>query len=234
MSFFFLCQRSFIYRPRSESGDHATALALAVPDAMLRISSRLHDGSQALVYFGGNAEDVAFTVPAMAAAFPERAIYALHYRGFCGSSGRPAERTLRNDARAVFSMVQARHADIMVVGRSLGRSLAIQLAAERPASRFVLIAPFASILAIARRTAPFLPLSLLLREKYESWSYARQVSCPTLLVAASHDELVPRADTKRLLDAFPPGVARLRVIDDTDHNSVADSEIFWEAIVQGS
>ncbi len=232
--FFFLYQRSFIYRPRSESGDHAAALTLAVPDAMLRISAQPHAGPQALVYFGGNAEDVVFTVAELAAVFPDRAIYALHYRGYCGSSVRPSERLLRNDARAVFSMVQARHADIMVVGRSLGSSLAVQLAAERSVSRLVLIAPFASILALARRIAPFLPMRLLLREKYESWRYAPQVTCPTLIVAASDDELVPMAETKRLLGGFPSGVARLRVIDGTDHNSVTDSAIFWDAVVRGS
>jgi pimeloyl-ACP methyl ester carboxylesterase len=75
------------------------------------------------------------------------------------------------------------------VGRSLGSSLAIQVAAEEPVSRLVLITPFESILSIAKRTAPFLPMSLLLRDKYESWRYAPRVTCPTLVIAASHDEL---------------------------------------------
>lgn len=55
-------------------------------------------------------------------------------------------------------MARGRHPDVMAVGRSLGSSLAIQLAAEGRVSGLVLIALFESILAITRRTAPFLPM----------------------------------------------------------------------------
>jgi pimeloyl-ACP methyl ester carboxylesterase len=186
-----------------------------------------------VLYFGGNAEDVAYTLPELAAVFPDRAIYCLHYRGYSGSSGRPSEPALRSDASALFEMVRKEHDDIIVVGRSLGSSLAIQLAAEQPVSRLVLIAPFESILTIAKRTIPFLPVSLLLRDTYQSWKYAPRVSCPTLVIAGSHDQLVPMGDTQKLLDAFSPGVARLRVIDGADHNSVSDSAEFWQALVNG-
>lgn len=90
-----------------------------------------------------------------------------------------------------------------------------------------------SLLTIARRVAPLLPMTLLLRDRYESWRYAPRVTCPTLIIAGSHDELVPMADTHNLLQAFQPGVATLRVIDGTDHNSVSGAEDFWEALVNG-
>ena len=199
----------------------------------MRISSRPHDGPQALVYFGGNAEDVAYTVPELAELFPDRAIYGMHYRGYSGSSGHPAETALRSDARALFELVHRRHTDVILVGRSLGSSLAIQLAAEEPVTRLVLITPFESILSIAKRVAPFLPMRLLLRDPYESWRYAPKVTCPTLVIAASHDEIVPLADTQRLVAALPPDVAMLRVFDGTDHNSVSGEAEFWEALVNG-
>jgi pimeloyl-ACP methyl ester carboxylesterase len=122
---------------------------------------------------------------------------------------------------------------VLVVGRSLGSSLAIQLAAEEPVTRLVLITPFESIRAIAQRVAPFLPMRLLLRDPYESWRYAPKVTCPTLVIAASHDEIVPLADTQRLVAAFPPDVATLRILDGTDHNSVSGEADFWEALVNG-
>jgi hypothetical protein len=53
------------------------------------------------------------------------------------------------------------------------------------------------------------------------------------VIAASHDEIVPLADTQRLLAAFPPDVAMLRVVDGTDHNSVSGEAEFWEALVNG-
>ncbi len=230
---FFFFQRSFIYMPTPATPAHAAAVELVVPGATLRVSCRTLDGTKALVYFGGNAEDVAFTLPELAAVFPDRAIYCLHYRGYSGSTGHPAEAAMRLDARAFFEMVRGRHPDVMAVGRSLGSSLAIQLAAEEQVSRLVLIAPFESILTIAQRTAPFLPMRLLLCDPWQSWRYAPRVTCPTLILAASHDEIVPMEDTRKLLDAFRPGVATLRVIDGTDHNSVSAPEEFWQALVAG-
>ncbi len=230
---FLVFQRSFIYMPRPATPGGADVLTLGVPGATVLVSMRPHDGPQALVFFGGNAEDVAQTVPGLAEAFPDRAVYGMHYRGYGGSTGRPAEAALRADARALFELVSARHPDVIVVGRSLGSSLAIQLAAERPVSRLALITPFDSILSIAQRVAPFLPMRLLLRDTYESWRYAPRVTCPTLVIAASHDELVPLADTQRLVAGFAPGVATLRIVEGTDHNSVSGEAEFWEALVAG-
>jgi pimeloyl-ACP methyl ester carboxylesterase len=230
---FLVFQRSFIYMPTPATAAHDGALVLDVPGARLRISARPLESPKAVLYFGGNAEDVAFTLPELAAAFPDRAIYLVHYRGYGGSSGRPTEASLRSDARAVCRMVHSRHPDVMVVGRSLGSSLAIQLAAEENVTRCVLVAPFESILAIATRVAPFLPMRLLLRDPYESWRYAPRVACPTLILAASRDELVPMGDTRKLLAALPPGLATLRVIEGADHNSLSDHDEFWKAIVDG-
>ena len=233
--FFFVFQRSFIYMPTPAHPTHNAADVLEVPDARLRLSTRRFDGPgpKALIYFGGNAEDVASTVPELAALFPDRAIYALHYRGYSGSTGHPAEAKMRKDARALCQMVHGQHSDVIAVGRSLGSSLAIQLAAEGGISRLVLIAPFESILAIASRVAPFLPMGLLLCDPWHSWRYAPRVTCPTLIIAASHDEIVPMSDTRRLFEAFQSGVATLRVIDGTDHNSVSGPEEFWKALVDG-
>ena len=82
--------------------------------------------------------------------------------------------------------------------------------------------------------APFLPMRLLLRDRYESWRYAPKVTCPTLVIAASHDEIVPLANTQQLIAAFPPNVATLRVFDGTNHNSVSGEAEFWEALQNGT
>lgn len=227
----FFMQRSMIYMPTPATAAHEAAIVLEVPGATLRISTQPHDGPKALVYFGGNAEDVASAVPEFAAAIPDRAIYALHYRGYSGSSGSPSEAAFRSDATAVFAMVHARHPDVLVIGRSLGTSLAIQLAAEQPVSRLVLITPFRSILEIATRVVPFLPVRWLLRDPYQSWRYADKVACPTTIIAASHDEVVPAVDTRRLFEEFKPGVATFVMIESTDHNSVSLAPDFWQALV---
>jgi len=229
--FFFVFQRSFIYHPTPVMPDHDRAMRLERPDASLRISCVLRAGPRAVLFFGGNAEDVAITVPKLAELFPDAAIYSGHYRGYSGSTGRPSEQALRSDARAVFAMVRNQHSEVLLMGRSLGSSLAIGLAADETVSRLVLIAPFASIQRIAQRTAPFLPMGLLLADRYDSCRFAAKVRCPTLLLAASHDEIVPMVDTQQLLAAFTPGVAQLRVIPGTDHNTVASVPEFYEALL---
>ena len=54
------------------------------------------------------------------------------------------------------------------------------------------------------------------------------------MIAASHDEIVPLANTQQLIAAFPPNVATLRVFDGTNHNSVSGEAEFWEALQNGT
>ena len=99
---------------------HAAAFTLEVTGGTVRVSTTPHGGPKALIFFGGNARNVAATMPELADTFPDRAIYGMHSRGSSGSSGHPLETALRSDARALFQYVHARHPDVIAVGRSLG------------------------------------------------------------------------------------------------------------------
>jgi hypothetical protein len=87
---FFFFQRSFIYMPTPVAPAHAAAITLEAPGATLRVSCHPMEGTKALVYFGGNAEDVAYTLPELAEKFPDRVIYVLHYRGYSAGRGTAA------------------------------------------------------------------------------------------------------------------------------------------------
>jgi len=227
----FASQRSMIYYPQAGAANRpADTLTLTVPDAALRVTIRPHDGSRALIYFGGNAEDVSLNLPALAQAFPDRAIYLLHYRGYGGSTGTPSEETLRKDALALFDKVHAEHAEIVVIGRSLGSGVAIRLASQRPVSRLVLVTPYDSMQELAAREFPYLPVRWLMTDKYESWRYASLIRVPTQLIAAEFDEVIPGASTSRLLANFNRGVASLTVIPGTGHNTISGSPAYLEAL----
>ena len=58
------------------------------------VRTRPHAGRDAVIYFGGNAEDTRASMPTLGAAFADRAIYALNYRGYGGSSGKASEAAL--------------------------------------------------------------------------------------------------------------------------------------------
>jgi hypothetical protein len=225
----FAVQRSLLFHPVAATGDVPTT-ELAVPGAVLRIATRPHDGPRAILYFGGNAEDVSWSVRELAEAFPDRAIYAPHYRGYGGSTGRPTEPALHADAAAAFDHVAARHAGIDVIGRSLGSAVATRLATTKPVRRLVLVTPFDSILALAGRLFPLLPVRLLVADRFESIRDAPRVTAPTLVVTAGADEIVPGDHSRSLLAAFPPGIATERHFPAAGHNSVSSIPAYLDAI----
>jgi uncharacterized protein len=220
----FLFQRSFIYFPQPRSLDDSSSMTkLPLKGAELNITVQPHNGSNALIYFGGNAEDVSLRLSTFSNTFPNHALYLLHYRGYGGSSGKPSEAALFADAIALFDKVHMRHQSIIVVGRSLGSGVAVYLASQRPVSRLVLVTPYDSIQALAAQKFPYFPVPWLLVDKFESWKYAKFVNAPTLFIAAEHDEVIPKASTESLLAQFRAGVASIKVVPDTSHNTISDS-----------
>ena len=230
----YVFQRALIYYPQPRAvGTAASLLTLPVDDAQLQVSVRAHDGPNALIYFGGNAEDVSRSLPPFSQAFPDYALYLLHYRGYGGSTGSPSEEAIARDALALFDKVQASHGHVAVVGRSLGSGVAVRLASQRPAARLVLITPYNSLEGLAARQFRWFPVKWLLKDKFESWRYATRITVPTRLIAAEHDEVVPGSSTRLLYSHFARGVASLQVIAGTGHNSISDSPEYLKALGDG-
>ncbi len=225
----FAFQRSLIYHPHPRSSG-APQLVLSSDVGPVLVSVRPLLGAPALVYFGGNAEDVSKSLSDMDVAFPGYALYLLHYRGYGGSAGVATEAGLQRDALALFDLVQAMHPKVTVLGRSLGSGLAVKVASERPVARLLLVTPYDSVEDVAARQFPYLPVHWLLTDKYESWRYAPQVKAPTELIAAGADEVIPRASTEQLLKRFAPGIAHLTVIANSGHNSIAARQEYIDAL----
>jgi len=227
----FLNQRSFIYFPQP-AADSSGRLELQVEGKRVLVAHRPHPGPRALIYFGGNAEDVSLTRAELAALLPDTALYLLHYRGFGGSEGSPSEAALRADAQALYADVAERHSAVTVVGRSLGTGPAVHLAATQPVQRLLLLVPFDSLLAVARGTMPWLPVDLLLLDRWDAAAEAPLVRAPTTIVAAAVDRVVPTRHAVALHRAFQPGVAELVLVPDLDHNSPILSSAAFRAALQ--
>jgi pimeloyl-ACP methyl ester carboxylesterase len=226
-------QDGLIYHPmRATPANTAGTIVLPGADVRVLVSVRERPGARAVLYFGGNAEDVAGGLPDLADAFPAQALYLLHYRGYAGSAGKPSERTLRRDALALFDLVHARHPDIVVVGRSLGSGLAMQVAASRPARRVVLVTPYDSLANVAAGYYPWLPVHWLMRDQFDSASLAPRIRVPTLLLVAGRDQVIPAASTARLLARFRAGVATCQVIEGAGHNDIS-SDPRYAALLAG-
>jgi pimeloyl-ACP methyl ester carboxylesterase len=231
-SLLYFMQRSFLYFPTPVGGVRVPSLlTMSVGGVSLKVCCKPEEGDKALIYFGGNAEDVSYSLADFANAFPDHALYMPHYRGYSGSGGNPTEKDLLGDAQALLDMVSQKHQKITIVGRSLGTGIAVWLASNKQnVERLVLITPYDSILNLACQKFPFLLVRWLLKDRYDSIQWASRVSCPTKILAADRDEIIPMQSTLNLFKAFAPGVATMDVIQGTNHNSISESPAFVKAL----
>ncbi|MBB5316793.1 alpha/beta hydrolase [Tunturibacter empetritectus] len=207
-------------------------MTLQVGTATVQVSTHPHAGSAALIYFGGNAEDVSLDITDIIDAFPGRAIYALHYPGYGGSSGSPSQQAVFADSLALFDRVHAEHPNIVVIGRSLGSGVAVWIASQRPLARFILVTPFDSLGDAAEEQYPFVPVRWLLRDKFESWRYAPQVTASTRIIVAEDDEVIPRSSSERLRTRFREGIVSYVVVPKVGHNTVQNNPGYWVLLNQ--
>jgi pimeloyl-ACP methyl ester carboxylesterase len=223
-------QRRLLYNPKPRGNHGVPTMPLLARDADVLVSIHLHEGPRAVVYFGGKSEDVSATVPVLADAYPETAIYALHYRGFGGSQGTPTEAGLVGDALALFDTVLKQHPDVVVVGRSLGSGVAIQVAAQRRPRRLVLVTPYDSMSNVAATHFRGFPARWILQDRFESWRVAPSIHVPTTVIIAELDPVIPMAHTQRLLTHFPPGIVHVVMLAGEDHGSFIGKPVYAEAL----
>ena len=216
----FLTQRSQIFYPvRESTAPGATTMRFEVDGAEVRVWTFSRPSRAALIYFGGNAEDVGASIGRFADRLPEHSLYFVNYRGYGGSTGEPSERALVGDAIAVYDHLRTRHEEIHVLGRSLGSGVAAQLASERDVRRLVLVTPFDSLVNVARAHYPWLPVGLLMRDRFDSERRAASIASETLFVVAGDDEIIPRARSDALAEAFRTN-PRVVVLEGARHNGV--------------
>ncbi len=218
----FLTQRSQIYfRTPPSVAPGADALWLERGDLRVKVWVRERPGPRALLYFGGNAEDVAGSLPEIELTSPGWSLYLMNYRGYGGSGGMPTEQAILDDALALADHVRERHAQVAVMGRSLGSAVAVHVASERDVDRVALITPFDSFTSIGEAHFPLFPVRWLLRDRYDAASRAGRVRAPVLALIAGEDEIIPRASADALVAAFAPGQVETVVLDGAAHNTAS-------------
>ena len=231
----YLVQDSLIYYPvlTPHQNDSNVEIFRLNGENIVVVCYRPNDQSNetdALVYFGGNAEDVSASMWQLAKAFPQKSIYAMHYRGYGGSTGQPRQSELFADALALFDKIQTKHKQIVVMGRSLGTGVATFLVSQRSAQKLILVTPYFSLEQVARDQYPFLPAKLLLRDKYESYLYAPKVNAPVLMVVAERDQLTPIQGSIELQNRFRPGQVKRVMIKQAWHNGISNHPEYLEVL----
>jgi len=115
------------------------------------------------------------------------------------------------------------------MGRSLGSGVAVYLAAHRPVRGVILVSPYDSLVEVGRRHYPFLPVSLLLRHRFDSLARVPQIEAPLLCLVATEDRIVPMAHSRALFEAWR-GAKNWREIPLADHDGISNEPEYGRSI----
>ncbi len=207
----FLGQRRLLYFPdTARIAPEATGLkdvverVIATPDGEKLITwyGAAKPGEPTLLYFHGNGGNVAGRHGIIAKYMAGgRGILMMSYRGFGGSTGQPSEIANVADARLAFdALVQegVQPADIILYGESLGSGVAVQVALAKPAAGVILDSPYTAVVDRAAELYPWLPVSFLVIDRYESRRYITAMRRPLLIVHGEADTVIPVAMGRKL------------------------------------
>ena len=135
-AYLYFAQRHFMYFPVAEQQNAKIPFeTISSNKEKIKLWSVNPGHSKAVIYFGGNAENVLYNATDLQQALPEHSIYLVNYRGYGGSTGSPSQQGLFADALNIFDTLQVRHQQISVIGRSLGSSISLYLASLRPVEK---------------------------------------------------------------------------------------------------
>ena len=116
------------------------------------------------------------------------------WRGFSGNKGEPTEKGLYEDARSSVTWLKSKGVkenNIIIYGESLGTGVATEIAQNKNFSGIILESPFTSMIDAGKDKYPYLPVRLLLKDKYESDKKIKNIHSPILVMHGKVDKLVP-------------------------------------------
>ncbi|WP_232077699.1 MULTISPECIES: alpha/beta hydrolase [unclassified Variovorax] len=216
--------------------DDFSTYSHAVPGGMVRGYVYHPQGEDALqdlfIYFAGRGEDVRATAQALHWLPEGFGFAAVNYRGVADSEGHPSELASVTDARQLASHLRRAfpQARLHVVGRSLGTGVAIQLVARQDFASLQLVTPYDSMLEVAKRRFPLVPLSLLLRHQFNSLAHCQDVAAKTQVLLAEQDDVVLPERSQKLIDAWPTPIC-VQTIAGSDHRGIMGLEATWLHLV---
>jgi pimeloyl-ACP methyl ester carboxylesterase len=206
--------------PAKAGLEHVKEIEIEAADGITLIAwyAPTRDDKPTILYFHGNAANAANRAPRIELIQEHGfGILYLNNRGYGGSGGRPTEVDNVADAIAAYDHVidlGVPATRSVAYGESLGSGQAVRLATARPVAAVVLEAPLTSTIDVARRTYSWLPLSLLIADKYDNERNSRSVAAPVLILHGEQDGVIPvemgkqvyrAANEPKRIELFPQG-----------------------------
>ena len=178
---------------------------------------------KALIYFGGNGEQVERNADFFINCLPHHSIYLIPYRGYGGNPGSPSQEGLFSDALLLEALVKSRHSAVSIMGRSLGTGVAVYVASKRPIEKLLLITPYDSIADVAAEKYPAFPVRFLVKDRYDSVEYAKSVSADVKILIAADDDIIQPSHSLLLAKAFNQ-TPIVKYLQGVGHNSITSAK----------
>lgn len=197
-----------------------------------KISNENINQHTAIIYFGGNAEEVSYNLED-ARRYSAKHLFFTNMPGFGGSTGKPSEQSFFGSALQAFDHIIQKNNlnpdNIFIMGRSLGSSVATYVASQRKSKGLILITPFDSVEKIAQNQYKLFPVKLLLKHKFKTEVFIDKVKSPILIIATDNDGVIPAAN---LANLYQPRIEKIKLlkINESDHVSISHSEKYFSYI----
>ena len=130
-------------------------------------------------------------------------ILLISWRGFSGNSGQPSEKNLYLDAKKAIEWLNEKgvqNENIILYGESLGTGVAVELGQENSYRSIILESPYTSMEKAAKIYYPYLPVSLLLKDKFNSEDKIESIKIPILIMHGKNDQIIPFTMGKELFE----------------------------------
>ena len=192
-----------------------------------------HDKPRAIVLFahgnGGNLSGRADMLWLLNQRL-KLSVMIFDYRGYGRSEGKPDEQGLLADARAARAWLAERagvaETDIVLLGRSLGGGVMVDLAAKDGARGLILESTFTSLPEVAAHHYPWVPVRLLMRNRFESIEKIGQYHGPLLQSHGTADEIIPFKLGVRLYEAAASRDKQFFEMPGLSHNEMPSREYY--------
>ena len=209
--FLYFGQRNLLYHPNENnySGDEILVdikkVKITTTDNVELIGwyheKNLND-FKTLVYFHGNAGSLENRIHKLN-NFRDININFLiiAWRGFSGNKGKPTEKGLYEDGESAVDWLIKKglsEKDIVLYGESLGTGIATHLAQNKDFAGVILETPFTSMADAAKIFYPYIPINLLLKDKFENYKKIKKINSPILIMYGELDQIVPFSMGKKI------------------------------------
>ena len=156
--------------------------------------------------------------------------FIFDYRGYGKSEGKPSEEGTYLDARAAYNWLirekKISPSNIIVFGRSLGGSIAAELASKVEMGALTIESAFTSYVDIGKKFYPYMPVRWFARFSYRTIDYVKNVRCPVLIIHSRADEIVPFEFGLELYEAANEPKEFVEIFGSHNDGFLVSSEIY--------